>query len=136
MKDVIKMTADQAEQPKLFKKALFPALIYLVIGLFNLLYSISYDKSLIPVDVVSLLCIFAGLGIIFRNYWAFVLALIIFPPSLTIEVSTLSYSISIVGFDPNVQTLLFHVFLIILTIALIFSFLRLLTLRKGFKKSP
>jgi hypothetical protein len=129
------MTINQTKQSKLFIKALFPALIYLVIGLFDLFYSISYNESLIPIDVISLLCIFVGLGILFKNYWAFILALIVFPLLLTIKVSALSYSMSIVGFNPNVQTLLFHTFLIIITLMLIFSFLHLLTLRKEFKKS-
>jgi hypothetical protein len=126
---------NQARQSKLFIKALFPALIYLIIGLFDLFYSISYNENLIPIEVISLLCIFAGFGILFRNYWAFILALIIFPLLLTIKVSALSYSMSIVGFNPNVQTLLFHAFLIIITLMLIFSFLHLLTLRREFKKS-
>ncbi|MEM3506828.1 MAG: hypothetical protein QW589_01650 [Candidatus Bathyarchaeia archaeon] len=128
------MSMDQVKQQKLFIKVFFPALIYLIIGLFDLFYSISYNESLILLDIISLLCIFAGFGILFKNYWAFILALILFPLLLTIKVSALSYSISIAGFSPNIQTLLFHIFLTILTFVLIISFIHLLTLRKEFKK--
>lgn len=128
------MLMDQIKLQKLFIKALFPALTYLILGLFDLFYSISYNESLVLLDVISLLCIFAGFGILLRNYWAFVLALILFPLLLTIKVSALSYSISIVGFGPNIQTFLFNTFLTILTFMLIFSFINLLTLKKEFKK--
>lgn len=135
MKNVVKMDKNQTKKPKLFIKALFPSLVYLIIGSFDLFFSLSYNKSLIPVDIVSMLCIIAGLGILLKSYWAFVLALIVFPPLLTIKISALSYSTSIAGFNPNIQTLLFHIFLIILALLLVLSFLYLLALKKEFKKS-
>lgn len=111
---------------------LFSAIFYIAAGLYLLAFLI-YDPTIITSYILGVLCVTSGIGVYMVKRWGLWLSLASFPLIFTAAVSTLNYSIKMVGFTLNPATLLFNISLILYLIFSVLAFLTLLDKRKEFK---
>ena len=110
-----------------------PAMIFLLFGIFMIVFPILFDRSLVAIILLSSLCIIASVGIFLVKRWGFWLALALSPFMIVTTWTAFTFSKSLVGFAPNIQTETFHIMLIIWATLAVVSVLFLLSKRKAFK---
>jgi hypothetical protein len=109
------------------------AIIYMVLGVYALVFPIVYDISLYPLYIVGGLSILCGAGVLLLKKWAVWISAALFPVMLMLSIATLYYSVSVAGFYPDWERMLFHLSLVIYLILSIVGFLLVIDKRKDLK---
>ena len=112
---------------------LFPAIFYLLVGIYMIMFPILFDILLFAIIILSSFCIITGIGLFLLKRWSLWLALALSPYIIVSAWITLSCSRNLVGFIPNVQTGVFHTTLILWIILAPISILFLIGKRKAFR---
>jgi len=111
----------------------FPAIFYLLFGIYLIVFPILFDTQLFAIILLSSFCIIAGFGLFLLKRWSLWLALVLSPCIIVSAGFAFSCSRNYVGFIPNIQTGVFHVTLILWMILTPISILFLIDKRKTFK---
>ena len=110
-----------------------PAVIFLLAGIYFIIFPILYDMSLYNLIILSLLSIISSAGIFLTRKWGLWLALALSPFIVVTVWSTFIFSRNIAGLNPNTNTQIFQMTLIMWIILILVSCIFLLGNRKAFK---
>lgn len=127
------MKGQEGRTNKLSLGTFIPAIIFLLAGIYFIIFPILYDMSLYNLIILSLLSIISSAGIFLARKWSLWLALILSPFILITVWSTFDFSRNIAGFNPNIDTQIFQMTLIIWIILILLSCIFLLSNWKAFK---
>ena len=101
----------------------FASCVYIVIGIYLLIFSIERAFDLWILIILNLASIIAGIGLFMLKRWSFWLALIVSPLLITVAASTLSFSMGIPTTNIPMQGTLFEASLGIIIALTIISLL-------------
>ena len=107
--------------------------IFIVLGIYGLVFSALYDLTLVPLIALSLASIAAGLGALFGRRFALWLALLLFPLGIIEAVATLFYSVTVSGWYPSELVAAFNASLILYMLGLTVSLLLVIDRRSQLK---
>ncbi len=102
---------------------LVASVIFIILGVYGLVFSAIYDLTLLPLMALSLASIATGLGILFEQRFGLWLALVLFPLGMVLVSSALYYSVTVFGWYPNDAVTAFNVSLVFYAIGLVVSLL-------------
>jgi nitrogen fixation/metabolism regulation signal transduction histidine kinase len=93
--------------------------IFILLGVYGLVFSALYDLGLIPLIVLSLVSIVTGLGVFLGRRFALWLSLLLFPLAIVETFSTLFYSVTLSGWYSSDIVTVFNASLILYAIGLV-----------------
>lgn len=114
------------------KLALF-ALFYLITGVLNLAILAAYGFSMIHMLLLGFLSLVTAYGLFTAKKWVLWFAVVMFPIVLTDSYYILQDSITRYSFNPNAETLLFHIAFIIYPILAFAAFVYTAARRSSLK---
>ena len=97
--------------------------IFILLGVYGLVFSALYDLGLIPLIVLSLVSIVTGLGVFLGRRFALWLSLLLFPLAIVETFSTLFYSVTLSGWYSSDIVTVFNASLILYAVGLVISLL-------------
>lgn len=118
---------------KLSLGTFIPAIIFLLAGIYFIIFPVLYDMSLYNLIILSLLSIISSAGIFLDRKWGLWLALALSPVIAVTVWSTFVFSRNIAGLNPNINTQIFQITLIAWIILIFVSCIFLLSNRKAFR---
>lgn len=118
---------------KLSLGTFIPAIIFLLAGIYFIIFPVLYDMSLYNLIILSLLSIISSAGIFLARKWGLWLALALSPVIAVTVWSTFVFSRNIAGLNPNINTQIFQITLIAWIILIFVSCIFLLSNRKAFR---
>ncbi|MCW4033057.1 MAG: hypothetical protein NWF08_06650 [Candidatus Bathyarchaeota archaeon] len=118
---------------KLSLGIIFPAIIFLLAGIYFIFFPVLYDMSLYNLIILSSLCIISSAGLFLVRKWGLWLALALSPFIAVTVWSAFIFSRNIAGLNPNIHTEIFQITLIVWIILILLSCIFLLSNRKVFK---
>lgn len=107
--------------------------IFILLGVYGLVFSALYDLGLIPLIVLSLVSIVIGLGVFLGRRFALWLSLLLFPLAIVETFSTLFYSVTLSGWYSSDIVTVFNASLILYAIGLVISLLLVIDKRSQLK---
>lgn len=107
--------------------------IFILLGVYGLVFSALYDLGLIPLIVLSLVSIVTGLGVFLGRRFALWLSLLLFPLAIVETFSTLFYSVTLSGGYSSDIVTVFNASLILYAIGLVISLLLVIDKRSQLK---
>lgn len=107
--------------------------IFILLGVYGLVFSALYDLGLIPLIVLSLVSIATGLGVFLGRRFALWLSLLLFPLAIVETFSTLFYSVTLSGWYSSDIVTVFNASLILYAIGLVISLLLVIDKRSQLK---
>jgi nitrogen fixation/metabolism regulation signal transduction histidine kinase len=107
--------------------------IFILLGVYGLVFSALYDLGLIPLIVLSLVSIVTGLGVFLGRRFALWLSLLLFPLAIVETFSTLFYSVTLSGWYSSGLVTVFNASLILYAIGLVISLLLVIDKRGQLK---
>lgn len=107
--------------------------IFILLGVYGLVFSALYDLGLIPLIVLSLVSIVTGLGVFLGRRFALWLSLLLFPLAIVETFSTLFYSVTLSGWYSSDIVTVFNASLILYAIGLVISLLLVIDKRSQLK---
>lgn len=107
--------------------------IFILLGVYGLVFSALYDLGLIPLIVLSLVSIVTGLGVFLGRRFALWLSLLLFPLAIVETFSTLFYSVILSGWYSSDIVTVFNASLILYAIGLVISLLLVIDKRSQLK---
>lgn len=107
--------------------------IFILLGVYGLVFSALYDLGLIPLIVLSLVSIVTGLGVFLARRFALWLSLLLFPLAIVETFSTLFYSVTLSGWYSSDIVTVFNASLILYAIGLVISLLLVIDRRSQLK---
>ncbi len=107
--------------------------IFILLGVYGLVFSALYDLGLIPLIVLSLVSIVTGLGVFLGRRFALWLSLLLFPLATVETFSTLLYSVTLSGWYSSDIVTVFNASLILYAIGLVISLLLVIDKRGQLK---
>ena len=102
---------------------LFTIAVYIVAGIFLLVFSIGRAADLWILVALGIASIIAGIGLFMLKRWSFWLALIVSPLLVTVAASTLAFSMGIPTINIPMQGTVFEFSLAIIIALAVISFL-------------
>lgn len=127
------MKGQENRANKFSLRTFIPAIIFLLAGIYFIIFPILYDMSLHNLIILSSLSIISSVGLFLIRKWGLWLALALSPFIVVTVWSTFIFSRDIAGFTPNIHTEIFHITLIAWIILILVSCILLLSNRKVFK---
>jgi len=97
--------------------------IFIVLGLYGLVFCALYDIGLIPLIILSLVSIVTGLGVFLGRRFALWLSVLLFPLAIVETLSTLFYSVTLSGWYSSDIATVFNASLILYAVGLVISLL-------------
>jgi len=107
--------------------------IFILLGVYGLVFSALYDLGLIPLIVLSLVSIVTGLGVFLGRRFALWLSLLLFPLAIVETFSTLFYSVTLSGWYSSDIVTVFNASLILYAVGLVISLLLVIDKRGQLK---
>lgn len=107
--------------------------IFILLGVYGLVFSALYDLGLIPLIVLSLVSIVTGLGVFLGRRFALWLSLLLFPLAIVETFSTLFYSVTLSGWYSSDIVTVFNASLILYATGLVISLLLVIDKRGQLK---
>jgi nitrogen fixation/metabolism regulation signal transduction histidine kinase len=107
--------------------------IFILLGVYGLVFSALYDLGLVPLIVLSLVSIVTGLGVFLGRRFALWLSLLLFPLAIVETFSTLFYSVTLSGWYSSDIVTVFNASLILYAIGLVISLLLVIDKRGQLK---
>jgi len=107
--------------------------IFILLGAYGLVFSALYDMGLVPLIVLSLVSIAAGLGVFLERRFALWLSLLLFPLATVETLSTLFYSVTLSGWYSSDMVTVFNASLILYAVGLVVSLLLVIDKRSQLK---
>lgn len=107
--------------------------IFILLGVYGLVFSALYDLGLIPLIVLSLVSIVTGLGVFLGRRFALWLSLLLFPLAIVETFSTLFYSVTLSGWYSSDIVTVFNASLILYATGLVISLLLVIDKRSQLK---
>jgi hypothetical protein len=107
--------------------------IFIALGAYGLAFSALYDVTLIPLIVLSLVSVAAGVGALFSRPFTLWLALLLFPLGVVEALATLFYSITVSGWYSSYWVAAFNASLIVYIAGLVISLLLVVDKRSELK---
>jgi len=107
--------------------------IFIVLGVYGLVFSALYSPTPIPLIVLSLVSIVAGAGALFSRRFALWLAMLLFPLGVVEAAATLWYSVTVFGWYPNNLVTAFNASLMLYVAGLVLSLLLVMDKRSQLK---
>jgi len=127
------MKGQENHANKLSLGIFIPAIIYLLAGIYFIIFPVLYDMSLYNLIILSSLSIISSAGIFLGRKWGLWLALALSPFIAVTVWSAFIFSRNMAGLNPNIHTEIFHITLIAWIILILVSCIFLLSNRKVFK---
>jgi len=127
------MKGQEDRTNKLSLGTFIPAIIFLLAGIYFIIFPVLYDMSLYNLIILSLLSIISSAGIFLAKKWGLLLALALSPAIAVTVWSTFVFSRNIAGLNPNINTQIFQTTLIAWIILIFVSCIFLLGNRKAFR---
>lgn len=111
------------------------SLIYFFYGLIDIAIFFHSFFVLSHIFILGAICLATGVGIWLKKAWLIYLAIFAGPLTFIFGIVTLYSSILLVGFSPDMQILLFHLFLVGYSIISLGLFVYTLAIRSTLHKS-
>lgn len=109
------------------------AILYMVLGIYALVFPLLYDPSILFLYIVGGLSIICGIGTMLLKKWGLWISVALFPVMLMLSIVTFYYSISSLGFYPDWERALFNTSLVIYMILSVLGFLLVVDKRRDLK---
>jgi hypothetical protein len=107
--------------------------IFIVLGVYGLVFSFLYDLTLIPLIALSVVAILAGIGVLFERRFGLWISLLLLPLAMVMALSTLFYSVTVSGWHTNDVVVVFEASLTLYAIGLVVSLLLVVDKRSQLK---
>ena len=124
-----KATIERTHAPGL----LVASAIFLVLGAYGLVFSFLYDLTLIPLILLSVGAILAGVGVLLGRRFGLWISLLLFPLAMVMAISTLFYSMTVSGWLTSDIVTVFQTSLILYGVGLVVSLLLVIDRRSQLK---
>lgn len=127
------MKGQEIRTNKLSLGTFIPAIIFLLAGIYFIIFPVLYDMSLYNLIILSLLSIISSVSIFLARKWGLWLSLALSPVIAVTVWSTFVFSRNIAGLNPNIDTQIFQSTLIAWIILIFVSCIFILGNRKAFR---
>lgn len=103
--------------------------IFILAGIYNVAFPVLFDRALILLVVIGVLCFVTAVGLFAKRKFGFYLTILLFPVMLAQGGLTLYTVVNLVGWNPNYATAAFNGSLVAYIVVLVLAFLLVLDRR-------
>ena len=123
------------ETPKIMRPfaSWFASIFFAVVTLYSFGFLLLYDMYCLPLYVQACFALTSAIGVFTMKRWSLWLSAITVPIILAIELSTLNFSTSVSGFNPNWNMLVVNASYVLIVVLAAFAGLLLVDKRREFK---
>jgi len=123
------------ETPKIMRPfaSWFASIYFVAVALYSFGFLLLYDRYCLPLYVQACFALTSAFGVFNMKRWSLWLSAIAVPIIFVIELSTLNFSTSVGGFNPNWNMLVVNASYVLIVILAAFAGLLLIDKRREFK---
>ena len=111
----------------------FASVYFVAVALYSFVFVLLYDQYCLPLYVQGCLALASAAGVFMMKRWSLWFSAISVPVIFAVELSTLNFSTTVSGFNPNLSTLTANTSYILIVILGAFAGLLLVDKRREFK---
>jgi len=123
------------ETPKIMRPfaSWFASIYFVAVALYSFGFLLLYDRYCLPLYVQACFALASAIGVFTMKRWSLWLSALTVPIILAIELSTLNFSTSVSGFNPNWNMLIVNASYVSIVVLAAFAGLLLIDKRREFK---
>jgi len=111
----------------------FASIYFVAVALYSFIFVFLYDQYCLPLYVQGCLALASATGVFMMKRWSLWFSAISVPVIFAVELSTLNFSTTVSGFNPNLSTLTVNTSYLLIVVLAAFAGLLLVDKRREFK---